>query len=148
MSDDFYSLQTDDVKIVQGDTVNLEYQFVDSDGSVIDITSYDAKFTVRDPETDEVVSMLTGITTFSKRHNDVVVGGQGIYFYNDTQVAAASLGITTPNQMVIILDFADTQGLDAGVSYPFDVELSKYGNSGVRVTAVRGHLLVAKEQTQ
>jgi hypothetical protein len=145
MSDEFYSLQTDDIKLVQGDTTNIEYDFVDAAGTAIDITTYDVKFTVRDPETGDVVSMLTGVTTVSKYHNDNLAGGRGVYLYGDTYAPSGSL--TETNQLLIVLDPDDTSGMDYGVAYPFDIELSKYSGT-LKLTAVRGHLLIAKEQTQ
>jgi len=147
MSDDFYSLQTDDIKIVQGDTVNILYEFFDELDDEADITGYDCKFTVRDPEDDSVVQMLSVLTTHSKEHNDGVTGGAGIFYNSDTQVVPADFGITANNQLAIVLDPADTEDLDYGVAYPFDIEFSRLGGN-IKTTPIKGFLLISKEITE
>ena len=142
--DDFYSLQNDDIKFVQGDTVNLEYEFVDENEGDIDISGYDCKFTVRSPETGNIIPMLLGVTDFSKEHNDAVMFGRGIYFRNDVEIIGTGLSIAKTNQLVIVLDSIDTVQLEYGMVYPFDIQLSLYNKV---ITAVRGSLLIAKEQT-
>ena len=135
MADDIYTLETDDWKVVKGDTLNIYYSFKDSDGVNLDITSYQTKFSVIDPLTEELIA------DFSKTHNEAISGGNGVYYYGDTQ-APANLGLTASNQLAVVLSYFDTN-VDAGI-YPFDIEFTD-GNS--KKTAVKGNLIITEEVT-
>lgn len=135
--DDFYDRQTNDFQITKGDTENLCFELYDEDtGEALDITSLECQFNVYDPYTHENISAL------SKSHNDAVTGGDGIFFYGDTQ-KPTELTIVQNNQMVIVLDVTDTNELDFGV-YLFDVE---FDNGAAKKTPIKGHLIVEKEVT-
>lgn len=140
MSENFYDKQTKDWQIIQGDTVNIPFQFVDSNKEDVDITAWEVKFTVRDPITREIIAAL------SKSHGK---GGaddnDGIYYSIDTNTPVNLIPfLTKTNQVIIVLSYTDT-GISTGV-YSYDVAIFKDDNV-TKWTPVKGNLIVREEVT-
>ena len=131
-----FDTENNDFKVVKGSTKNLEFEFTDRENADVDITGYEATFTLRDPITNEVL--------ITKTHDETAgSGGDGIYFNGDGE-APAGLGITDDNQLVVVLSYFDTN-IDEGV-YPFDIEFTI--GSTTKETPVKGFLIVSKEITK
>lgn len=141
MKDNFYDKQQYNFKCVKGDTKNIPLSFYDESNVAVDITAYDATFTLIDPVTGDPIAAL------QKTHDDAITGGDGIYFYGDTQTWA-ELGLTASNQCQIVLTDDDTDTLVAGRIYRWDLELQTTINGEtVRQTAVVGWLEILREAT-
>ncbi len=59
MVEEFYEKQTQDFTRVQGDTINLAFEFYDKQGNPVNEIAdqqWDSKFTLRDPITDEIIT--------------------------------------------------------------------------------------------
>lgn len=137
--EDYYKLKTYDFKIIKGDTLNMPFKIYDSDGEPINITNWGAKFNVYNNAGAEV------ITALYKYHNDNLKYGKGIYFNNDNQ-KPVGLDITEDHQLVVILDYEDTNLLNAGV-YPYDLEFTVTINNDFSKITIKGNLIVESEVT-
>jgi len=134
---DIFETETYDYELTKGDTVYLKFQFINTeDGSERNITGMACKFNVRDPITRERIAVL------EKIHEDTGPSGGGIYYLNDI-FKPLELSMTTTNQLVVILNIADTAQLDKGV-YQFEIEFT-FGTT--KFTAVKGNLVVTEEIT-
>ena len=134
MVTNYYDLQTHDFKIIQGDTVNLPFDFLNPSNEALNITSYGIKFSLADP--------VTGAILISKEHDDVPVGGEGIYFNGDSEIPSG-LTIDAVNKLIVVLTSVDTAALNEG-SYPFDLEFTSGSN---KFTPVTGFVQVKKQVT-
>ncbi len=138
MSSDLYTIETQDFDVIQGDTANLPFQFRNMNNVNIDITSYDSVFTIMDHRTFDPIS------TLEKTHDDAISGGDGIYYYGDTE-AWSALGLSATNQLVVVLTAAETLTLEPGI-YKFNVKLATTVNgTNVRKTVIEGNLMVKQE---
>jgi len=117
---DFYSLETDDIQIVQGDTVNIGYEFVDDNDAPIDITGYECIFSVTDPLTR---AELLSIPCFTILTNP---------------------SIAANNQIIVALSSSFTESLDYGIAYPFKIKLQIGDPISKVITAICGHLIINK----
>lgn len=147
---DFYTLETQDYYTVKGDTLNIGFEFFDEDDAAVDISGYNAKFSVRDPYTDDIIDMLLGLPgndgSYSKIHNDSMAGGGGVFFKDDSQLFGTGITILESNQLLVILSKDDTDLLQVGAIYDFDVELES-SSTNVVITPVRGKLIVQSGHT-
>lgn len=134
---DIYSQETLDFEIVKGDTAKLGFQFFEDDsGNPKQINLCECTFTVLDPISNEPIASIT------KTHDPVSAGGNGIYYYSDTN-KPSGLGMTGSNELVVMLTDEDTNLLQEN-AYPFDIEFL-FNNE--RYTPVRGTLIVKREMT-
>jgi len=147
---DFYNNLNYDYKFVKGDTINMGFELFDDNSVPIDILSNNLthiKFTVINPYSSKIV--------IEKSHNDVLLGGKGVYIQGDTNAPGYStnqLGLDTVNKIVVLLDYDDTNNLEVGV-YPYDIEISDntYHGSSVlssaKLTKIKGNLIITREVT-
>jgi len=141
---DYYDLETYDFPIVSGDTANLPFEFVDTNGDPIDVSQYASKFTVVHPVTKEIIPMVSDETEFSKIRDDSFSGGKGIFYTGDTNLTDTLLSISKVNQLVVVMSYEDTGLLVADLVYPFDIE---FESLGAKFTVARGSLVVKRERT-
>jgi hypothetical protein len=138
MIKDFYSKQTYDFKAHRGDTLSIPLSFYNSAKTAVDITGFGATFDILDPQTDAPIAAL------EKTHDDGVAGGDGIYFFGDSE-AWTELGLTAVNQVQIVLKASDTEDLDPQV-YKWELEFTKTINGVMcRQTVAAGYLTVVKD---
>lgn len=138
MSNNLRILTTNDFEVVRGDSLTMEFTIEE-----FDPTAFNMVFGIKDPFTDKIILMALG-STYSKKRNDSVVGGEGIFYFGDTNIPSAVV-LPTINDITIKLDQADTLLLEAGHTYNYDVSISNADNSIVR-TFIRGALNVQRQQ--
>ncbi len=142
MSNDLFDTQTQDFEAVQGDTINLPFEFTDKQGNPInDIVgqNWEALFTLEDPETHQLITALV------KTHADTPPSGDGIYYNGDVNIVPG-LGITANNQVVIVLTAAESATLAAAV-HKFYFRFIIDQAYSAKYTAVRGNLKIKKRDT-
>jgi len=127
-------LQSKNYNIRKGDTKNLKFAFYDDDNNEINIETYAAKCTL--------TNMVTQAAVVTKEHNDGVSGGSGIYFFNDAE-KPAGLGMTSTNQLVVVLSYFDTD-LEPG-PYRYDIEFTIDSNK--KTTPIAGFINITREET-
>ena len=135
---DIYDRQTYDFRVVKGNTLPMKFNLKNAEtGAAEDITNWGARFNIRDPLTNDV------ITALEKTHNDSAPSGDGIYYSGDIY-KPTNLGLTLTNQMAVVLEYEDTDDLEEGV-YPFDIKFT-IGESTM-YAPIRGNIIVLKEVT-
>jgi hypothetical protein len=139
---DLFETIIQDFEFVQGDTVNIPFEFFDKNKNPInDIVNQDWEclFSIVDPITDQI------ITSLQKTHNDVAPAGDGVYYNNDVNTIPG-LGIVNNNQVVIVLSAAESATLIAAVhKYYFRFIINQAYAS--KYTAARGNLKIKKRDT-
>ena len=110
--EDFYDEQTYDFYAIKGDTIFLKLEFYDTNDNPINMGSFDIKWTLQHPITDEpILSLQKDRTTGTPN---------GIYTVDDTAFIFGT-GITESNQIVVHLTPDESKLLDQEV-YLFDLE--------------------------
>jgi hypothetical protein len=140
MANDLFEVQTQDYKVVQGDTLNLAWNFKDKQGDpILDIVNWDSRFSIEDFISHDIITGLV------KTHNDAPPVGGGVYYNGDVNIVPG-LGITADNQVVVVLTAADTDTLLPGTyKIYFKFIISQAYNADF--TAVVGNLKVLKRDT-
>ena len=137
---DIFTTEVIDYYAVKGDSVYLKFQFNDTNGDPIDISSWYSKFTLRDPITDEP------LTALQKYHNDSIPGGGGIYYLGDTAPGLPpGLDLATINQLIVYIPYAESATLENEI-YPCDIEFTT-ASLVTKETPIRGNLIFNKEHT-
>tara|TARA_Y100000361_G_C11057814_1_gene288814 strand:- start:265 stop:705 length:441 start_codon:yes stop_codon:yes gene_type:complete len=122
-----YEELPNDYYFAQGDAVTMGFEFFTPEGDPIDIRNYGCKFYLYDAvNKQEVVPMLDGIEDYTKRHDDTITNGAGVYFNGDDQIANVELtGIDEDYQAVVFLSTRWTNNLKPGVyRYVLKFEIS------------------------
>lgn len=112
-----YDQQTNDYTYKIGDSVTMGFEFVDTSGNPIDVTSYGCKFYLYDPRTKEPIPMYDANANYTKTHIDQVNGGAGVYYFGDVEFPDLVDQIESSNQTVVYLKSSDIEGLRPGVYF-------------------------------
>ncbi len=140
MANDLFEIQTQDYEVVQGDTLNIAWNFKDKNGvAIVDLINWDSKCSLEDPITHQIITALV------KTHNDIPPSGGGVYYNGDVNIVPG-LGITADNQVVVVFTAADTDTLIPGV-YKLYFKFTISQAYDAEFTAVVGNLKVKKRDT-
>lgn len=148
-SPSIFSLRNFDLKVIKGDNCSFIFECYDENGAVIDLRTnkFEARFTLKDPLTENIIQFTAGVTTYSKNRNEFVSGGNGVYFFGDSQLAAIGQAgtLTAANQLLVMLSYTETKQLRE-IAYDYDIELG-LGTLLNKFTLVKGRFIVASEAT-
>lgn len=139
MSDNIRILTTNDFQVVQGDSLLMGFTLEN-----FDPTTWFMTFGIKDPLTGDLYLFANG-STYSKKHNDAVAGGEGIYYTGDINLPSG-VTLKTVNDIAIKLDQADTLLLDGNQTYDYDVQIANISNS-ITSTIIRGTINVQSQET-
>ena len=137
----YYEREALDFRVVKGDTLLIPLSFNSSSGAPIDVTSFQMRFTVRDAITDDIIEMLTGVTTHSLDHEKDTTTGRGISFYGDTDLGVKGLAIDAVNKIVIVLESTNTS-LFRRLPHVWELEMTA---DLQRKSSIKGRIIVDRE---